>query len=82
MPFHLCVGLDLVLTNRPTLRWHRLLQHARGRGGHAVGGMLEFEDADPQELALWIEDHLEARDAYALRVVLPSAFDVRLQRVG
>lgn len=81
MPFHLCVGLDLVLTNRPTFRWHRLLQHARLRGANAIGGMLEFQSADPDELSFWLEDHLEPGDAYAIRVVLPDAFDTKPQRI-
>jgi len=82
MPFHLCVGLDLALTNRPHFRWHRLLEHARDRGGDAIGGMLEFPTADPHELSFWLEDHLERGDAYAIRVVLPGAFETKLQRIA
>jgi len=78
----LCLGIDLTPKNFPQARWNRLATRLRRMGARKVGGLFEFDDADPDQLAAWLRDELELGDRFLIRVALPDAFLPGEERVG
>lgn len=70
----LWVGIDLAHKNLPQARWNHLAARLRRMGARQIGGLFEFDDADPAQLESWLQDELEPWDRYVIRVVLPDAF--------
>lgn len=78
----LCIGIDLARINNPQARWNRVAALLRQRGARQVGGLFEFEDADPDHVAALLDDWLDPDDRVVIRIVLPGAIYLGEQRVA
>lgn len=77
-----CVGIALAHKNHPHARWHRVAACLLHQGAVQVGGMFEFEDADPDHVAALLDDWLDPDDRVVIRIVLPGAIYLGEQRVA